>query len=524
MSTCLRTLHAGATAVARQRTMRRKAVAAPKTAAIHSDLRTLAESLRDTPSAGSPDGQLSNRQLFARLQPDAKTVDKLDMLQLGTEKQGRFERKKWFRYNEPNVKLPHMSFFAGAQAEASFPPASLPEVGFVGRSNVGKSTLVNKLCGSTAARVSDRPGLTQQINFYTAASDFHLVDMPGYGFAYAKDEERQAWKPLIESYIRNRKTLRRVMVLLDARHGIKVNDRDFVALLDRMRVKYQFILTKCDLVHRVDLAKRHLLVSREAENLRNCIPRVMMVSAHGDAGVNELRKELLHTCSLGQKYLADHRKKEVIALTEYEEQLKIFKDTARAKKRRQSLRLGLLATRTHSARTHASLASGVFRGRYTTSTRPLAGGAQTWEAANAKNPAFAIERELEGPKSRKREIGLFVAVAAVTWGLGTVIAFNYQRMTSTPVTAALFIARHNDEVRRELGQQLNFTSVFPWISGDISHLKGFVEIEFDVVGDKGVTGRLVLKSRRVGNQSGEWKTVDFYIVLPDGRQIDCQQD
>ncbi|KAJ1852154.1 hypothetical protein LPJ73_002881 [Coemansia sp. RSA 2703] len=500
MSTCLRTLHAGATSMVRQRLMHQKAVAAPKKA-VYSELRTLTESLRDTSNASSSDEQLSNRQLFARLQPDPKTIDKLNMLQLGTEKHGRFERKKWFRYNEPHVKLPHMSFFAGAQKETSFPPESLPEVGFVGRSNVGKSTLVNKLCGSTAARVSDKPGLTQQINFFTAASDFHLVDMPGYGFAYAKEEERQAWKPLIESYIRNRKTLRRVMVLLDARHGIKVNDRDFIGLLDRMRVKYQFILTKCDLVHRIDLAKRHLLVAREAENLRNCIPRVMMVSARDDAGLNELRKELLHTCSLGQKYLADHKKKEVIALTEYEEQLKIFKDTARAKKR-----------------------PGVPCGQYTTSSRPLADGAQTWEAANSKNPAFAIERELEGPKSRKREIGLFVAVAAVTWGLGSVIAFNYQRMSSTPVTAALYTARHNDEVKRVLGQQLNFTSAFPWISGDISHLKGFVEIEFDVVGDKGVTGRLVLKSRRVGNQSGEWKTVEFCIVLPDGRRIDCQQD
>ncbi|KAI7829106.1 cytochrome oxidase assembly protein 1, partial [Kickxella alabastrina] len=122
-----------------------------------------------------------------------------------------------------------------------------------------------------------------------------------------------------------------------------------------------------------------------------------------------------------------------------------------------------------------------------------------------------VERELLGPKSRKREVGIFIAVAAVTWGLGTVIAFNYQRMTSTPVTAALFTARHNEEIRRELGSQLNFNSAFPWISGDISHLKGFVEVEFDVVGDKGVVGHLVLKSRRVGKQNGEWETVEFYV-------------
>ncbi|KAJ2221832.1 cytochrome oxidase assembly protein 1 [Coemansia sp. RSA 485] len=153
----------------------------------------------------------------------------------------------------------------------------------------------------------------------------------------------------------------------------------------------------------------------------------------------------------------------------------------------------------------------------------LKASGRSWQEANAKNPAFAIERDLPGPKSRKREIGIFVAVAAITWGLGTVIAFNYQRMTSTPVTAALFTARHNDEIKRELGSQLNFTSAFPWISGDISHLKGFVEVEFDVVGSKGVVGRLVLKSKRKGNQSGEWHTVDFYVSLPDGRRIDCEQ-
>ncbi|KAJ2886349.1 hypothetical protein H4R27_000713 [Coemansia aciculifera] len=279
--------------------------------------------------------ELSNRQLFARLQVDPKTVDRLDMLRLGSEKQGRFERKKWFRYEEPEVKLPHVSFFAGAQVVSSFPHESLPEVGIVGRSNVGKSTLVNQLCGSSAARVSDKPGLTQQINFYTADNDFHLVDMPGYGFAYAKEDAQKHWLPLIESYIRERKTLRRVLVLLDARHGIKANDREFMALLDRTHTKYQLILTKCDLVHRIDLAKRHLLVSQEVDKARNCIPRVMMLSAKHGAGLNELRKEILHTCSLGQKYLGTHKKKEAIAQAEYFEQLKVYKDTARAKKRRQ---------------------------------------------------------------------------------------------------------------------------------------------------------------------------------------------
>ncbi|KAJ2162640.1 hypothetical protein GGF46_000513 [Coemansia sp. RSA 552] len=294
--------------------------------------RTTVEALREAAPAGHAD-KLSNRQLFARLQPDRRTMEKLDMLQLGTEKQGRFVRKRWFTYYEPFVKLPHISFFAGAQAAASFPAESLPEVGFVGRSNVGKSTLVNQLCGSQSARISDKPGLTQQINFYTANDDFHLVDMPGYGFAYAKEELTQAWQPLIETYVRQRRSLRRVMILLDARHGIKANDREFMALMDRTNTIYQIVLTKCDLVHRIDLAKRHLLVSMETQKSRHCIPRVMMVSARDKAGLNDLRKEILHTCSLGQKYLRDHKKKEAIAQAEYLEQLRIYNDTARSKKR-----------------------------------------------------------------------------------------------------------------------------------------------------------------------------------------------
>ncbi|KAJ2712954.1 hypothetical protein H4R19_002490 [Coemansia spiralis] len=280
-----------------------------------------------------PNEQVSNRQLFARLQPDRRTMERLDMLQLGNEKQGRFVRRRWFQYDEPDIRLPRIHFFAGAKAAESFPAPTLPEVGFVGRSNVGKSTLVNQLCGALAARVSDRPGLTQQLNFYTAGDDFHLVDMPGYGFAYAKEEVTQAWLPLIETYIRERTTLRRVMLLLDARHGIKASDRNFMDLLDGTGTKYQIVLTKCDLVHRTDLAKQHMLIARQTERSRNCIPRVLMVSARQRAGLNDLRKEILHICSLGQKYLASHKKKEATAQAAYIEQLRIYNDTARSAKK-----------------------------------------------------------------------------------------------------------------------------------------------------------------------------------------------
>ncbi|RKP23060.1 P-loop containing nucleoside triphosphate hydrolase protein [Syncephalis pseudoplumigaleata] len=125
-------------------------------------------------------------------------------------------------------------FFAGAKTPASFPPETLPEAAFVGRSNVGKSSLLNALARFTQpARVSDKPGLTQQINFFTAGSHFHLVDMPGYGFAYAKTEAVETWQSTIDAYLSTRQTLKRVYLLIDARHGLKHNDKAFLEKLDQ---------------------------------------------------------------------------------------------------------------------------------------------------------------------------------------------------------------------------------------------------------------------------------------------------
>ncbi|OMJ29848.1 putative GTP-binding protein EngB [Smittium culicis] len=108
--------------------------------------------------------------------------------------------------------IPPFKFFAGATNKESFPPETVPEIAFIGRSNVGKSTLLNCLGNTGVARVSDRPGATQQINFYNSGSDFVLVDMPGYGFAYASDKKIDTWTKLIEEYIKTRKTLKRLMV------------------------------------------------------------------------------------------------------------------------------------------------------------------------------------------------------------------------------------------------------------------------------------------------------------------------
>ncbi|KAF9939725.1 hypothetical protein BGZ65_009670 [Modicella reniformis] len=110
----------------------------------------------------------------------------------------------------------------------------LQEIAIVGRSNVGKSTMLNTLTGSpNTARVSSKPGLTRQLNFYRCGDKFVLVDMPGYGFAFAKEEDKESWKELIEEYLGSRRTLRRIYVMIDARHGLKVPDKEFLAMLDK---------------------------------------------------------------------------------------------------------------------------------------------------------------------------------------------------------------------------------------------------------------------------------------------------
>ena len=127
------------------------------------------------------------------------------------------------------------------------PPAGLPEVAFAGRSNVGKSSLINALTGRRAlARTSQTPGRTQQINFFDLGGRLMLVDLPGYGYAKAPKSTVAAWQRLVRQYLRGRSALRRICVLIDARHGFKEVDREFMDMLDEAAVAYQVVLTKVD--------------------------------------------------------------------------------------------------------------------------------------------------------------------------------------------------------------------------------------------------------------------------------------
>ncbi|KAF9917000.1 hypothetical protein BX616_002217 [Lobosporangium transversale] len=172
----------------------------------------------------------------------------------------------------------------------------LQEIAIVGRSNVGKSTMLNTLTDSpNTARVSSKPGLTRQLNFYRCGEKFVVVDMPGYGFAFAKEEDKNNWKELIEEYLSSRKTLRRIYVMIDARHGLKVADKEFLSMLDSKSKKFQVVLTKCDLVNPPDLARCYMLVQEELKKTyRHAISeRLLMISSYTGAGMNNLRKDML---------------------------------------------------------------------------------------------------------------------------------------------------------------------------------------------------------------------------------------
>src|SRR5689334_3073417 len=140
-------------------------------------------------------------------------------------------------------------FVAGAADDRALPPDTLPEIAFTGRSNAGKSSLVNALTGrTTLARTSHTPGRTQQLNFFDLGHRLMLVDMPGYGYAEASKAEVGRWTKLVRTYLKGRASLRRTLLLIDARHGLKATDRPWLEMFDETAVSYQVVLTKADKV------------------------------------------------------------------------------------------------------------------------------------------------------------------------------------------------------------------------------------------------------------------------------------
>jgi GTP-binding protein len=184
-------------------------------------------------------------------------------------------------------------FVAGAAEPAMLPVEGLPEIAFAGRSNVGKSSLVNALTGRRMlARTSGAPGRTRQINFFDLGEQLMLVDLPGYGYADAPKSAIKAWTGLVRHYLRTRAALRRVCLLVDSRHGIKEIDRPLMAMLDAAGVSYQIVLTKIDKVASADLARVVDRVVAELAAHSAAHVEVYLTSAVERRGIAELQETL----------------------------------------------------------------------------------------------------------------------------------------------------------------------------------------------------------------------------------------
>ncbi|WP_460272549.1 ribosome biogenesis GTP-binding protein YihA/YsxC [Celeribacter sp. ULVN23_4] len=181
-------------------------------------------------------------------------------------------------------------FLKGVVAMDGMPPDDRLEVCFAGRSNVGKSSLINALTGRKAlARASNTPGRTQEINFFTCADSHYLVDLPGYGFAKAPVKTVEKWQRLLKAYLSGRATLRRAFVLIDSRHGVKEVDEEIMTLLDRSAVPFQAVLTKADKVKEKEREKVIAQVREKVSKHPAAYPEMIVTSSEKGWGVDVLR-------------------------------------------------------------------------------------------------------------------------------------------------------------------------------------------------------------------------------------------
>lgn len=214
-----------------------------------------------------------------RLSPGVVDVDTVDTPE-------RLERGRWL-FAQP------CTFLRGVAAVDQLPPFALPEVAFCGRSNVGKSSLVNALTSrKTLARTSNTPGRTQELNFFDLAGTLILVDLPGYGYAKAPKAKVDAWVELIRRYLAGRPTLRLALVLVDARHGLKPNDREVMALLGEAAVPFLVVLTKADLIKPPALSKLEAALADELRRTPAALPVPQPTSSATGLGIEALRARL----------------------------------------------------------------------------------------------------------------------------------------------------------------------------------------------------------------------------------------
>ena len=288
------------------------------------------ERLLDTLS-GDTDGTMSNRAKFRALPIDHGIMGRIKKYSLSTNAStaGRTTRvlrnrneisevtQRYAMYDVGmlEVKTQRLlglgrskrtaKFIAAAAREGEEPPKhavgkgaskikdDVPEIAFAGRSNVGKSSLINALTLSSVARSSDVPGKTQSLNFYSMDERIRLVDLPGYGFAFAKQHRVESWNELMDKYLTSRPNLKRVYLVIDARHGMKASDREMLAFLSKYgETQCGVILNKCDYVNPNELARRAYLIQEELRYTKRARTMVLMASTSTGAGVTEIAREI----------------------------------------------------------------------------------------------------------------------------------------------------------------------------------------------------------------------------------------
>lgn len=193
-----------------------------------------------------------------------------------------------------------ISFLLSAPRLEHLPAPTVPEVAFAGRSNVGKSSLLNALTNRNAlARTSNTPGRTQELNVFEVGAPllFRLVDMPGYGYAEAPRDLVRRWRHLVNDYLRGRAVLARTMLLVDSRHGLKDVDREVMTMLDEAAASYQLVLTKADKVKRSELDAVAARTAEEARRQPAAYPHLLVTSSEKRFGIDELRMAVLDAVS-----------------------------------------------------------------------------------------------------------------------------------------------------------------------------------------------------------------------------------